>query len=1499
MIKIYFTTKFKTVFLFCCLFLFGIQNINAQDVSDQVKAARRARIEWMENTTEGIEDQVQQGFKQKTGISDADFNDFRKYYSDTLRKDAKKLNIYLSTNYNKLTDFQKREYIEMMETHYVNMYNEFKQIKSEFPSSIAEVVNQKAPKKNPLITCNPACDNVGFENGTLSAWTCGYSDCSSELKPACNNPPNGGPTSFSYSAPTFSPGVGTQGALDPATGSAAAGDYQDSIIALASGNDPVIASGGGTLPMVCPGYNYSCRVGDGANYTSGFLGEPNSGVAFLEQEFTVTPANADFYYNYAVVLENPSHCFHQQPYFKVAMLDMNNDTIPHCGNYTAVAGATTGTAWQNIGSDIDGNPCAWLPWTPSYISLKKYIGQCVTIIVMTSDCGQGGHFGYAYFDAQCATLGIITSAPALCGKPITLTAPNGGLSYQWIAPGPGCMTPTAGNTQSITISCPGKYQVIITTVAGASCADTLDTIVASSTGTPPVPFFSSDTVCAGNPTQFTNLTTGGTAATNTYLWTFQGGSTSSAVNPTFTFPTAGTYTTNLKTTNGGCGGDTTLNVVVTGPPTAGFTAPTVCQNSPTLFTNTSTGTATFKWIFGDGTTSTAPSPQHTYATCGTFNVILVAGSAPCVDSAKQTVTVNPNPKPGFTTTPVCIGSPTVFNDTTTVGCGGTQSSWAWSFGDPAKGTSTSQNPSYTYADTGTYSVFFKITTSGGCSDSVIEPVHITGPPVPNFTTTPVCLGSPTVFTNTTKPAPATSSWAFGDAAGGTSNATNPVYTYTATGTFNVTLTVSSGAGCTHDTTLPIVVNPLPTAGFTATTVCQGTPTAFTDTSHGGMSWKWYYGDPAKGTGAGQTPTYTYAAAGTYNVKEVVTTASGCKDSLTIPVTVNPNPTATITVPPVCLGTPSIFTLTPTNMGATGTYAWTMGDGVGTSTAQSPTYTYATNGSYTATVNLTSSGSCLGTATAVAIVNPIPVANFLAPAVCQDQNAVFTSTSTIANVPPTQSIKTYAWAFGDGGTSALQNPTHHYKACGTYNVTLTVTSAAGCTHDTTLPIIINPVPVPNFTATSVCKGFVTNFTDKSTIGCGDSVTKWSWNFGDGSGASTLQNPTHTYGASGTFNVTLTSTSSNGCDSSVSIPVTVYPIPVPAYTATQPCFGTATVFTDNSTVTGGTITAENWAFGDGTNGTGANPSHSYPAAGSYNVDLIVTSNHGCVDSTKGVVWVNPIPVPLFFSDTTGCVKLCISDTGDHSTVAPINGSVVNSWLWNFGDGSSDSSSTGEFPSHCYTKPGTYTVQLTVGTNHGCSATLVKPNYITAWPIPVANFTASPNPTDTLKPTVVFTDQSQGNPVWWNWTFGDRTDSLDSTQNTTHTYLYTGTFQDTGTYLATLWIKNKYGCEDSITEPIVITPFWTFYIPNAFTPNNDGLNDGFIPKAVGVIAFQMWIFDRWGQELYHCTSLTQPWDGTVHTGPTSGAECQEDTYVWLVEFTDIYKNHHRMVGRVTIIK
>jgi len=145
-------------------------------------------------------------------------------------------------------------------------------------------------------------------------------------------------------------------------------------------------------------------------------------------------------------------------------------------------------------------------------------------------------------------------------------------------------------------------------------------------------------------------------------------------------------------------------------------------------------------------------------------------------------------------------------------------------------------------------------------------------------------------------------------------------------------------------------------------------------------------------------------------------------------------------------------------------------------------------------------------------------------------------------------------------------------------------------------------------------------------------------------------------------------------------------------------------------------------------------------------------------------------------------------------------------------------------------------------------------------------------------------------WYWRFFQGSDSIDLQENPQHTY------SDTGTFCATLVVVDLHGCVDSITNCIVVNPVFTLYIPSGFTPNGDGINDVFMPKGSYVKTYEMYIFDRWGLQLFHSTDINNGWDGTTKGGSSL---CQEDTYVYLINVTDSQGNNHSYTGAVSLIK
>jgi gliding motility-associated-like protein len=316
---------------------------------------------------------------------------------------------------------------------------------------------------------------------------------------------------------------------------------------------------------------------------------------------------------------------------------------------------------------------------------------------------------------------------------------------------------------------------------------------------------------------------------------------------------------------------------------------------------------------------------------------------------------------------------------------------------------------------------------------------------------------------------------------------------------------------------------------------------------------------------------------------------------------------------------------------------------------------------------------------------------------------------------------------------------------------------------------------------------------------------------------------------------------------------------------------------------------WDFGDGSSViNNQNTSHLYATKGSYIVQLVVVSNFGCTDSISKTKFVNPNPVVNFTAnDTIGCEPLCVNFQNSSSIATGAN----VAWLWSFGDNSPINNL--ENPMHCYSNDSVrttlfYTPTFTVTSDSGCVSFLSKNNYITAYPNPTANFTVEPKVASIVDPVISITDLSTG-ADFWNWNFGNQ-------QTSTIYNPAPQTYADTGTYIITLITSTQYNCIDTTTQTIIIEPDFIFYIPNAFTPNDDGINDAFTGKGIFINEFEMAIFDRWGNLIYKTDDINKPWDGKANQGKEVA---QADVYVYAIKVTDFKMKKHTYKGIVTLVR
>jgi gliding motility-associated-like protein len=538
------------------------------------------------------------------------------------------------------------------------------------------------------------------------------------------------------------------------------------------------------------------------------------------------------------------------------------------------------------------------------------------------------------------------------------------------------------------------------------------------------------------------------------------------------------------------------------------------------------------------------------------------------------------------------------------------------------------------------------------------------------------------------------------------------------------------------------------------------------------------------------------------------------------------------------------------------------------------------GKYTVRYTLTNKvKGCPEFAERVIIVNPIPIVTATSGIInCFGESTTCTASGAIS----------YTWSTGDQGQSITVSPLI------TTSYTVTGVDANGC-KDTGIVTITVPDKLElTTTFTNVnCVG-KDNGTATVTATGGTPAYVYLWSNGQNTAAITGL-PMGTY--------TVIVTDSKSCMATVSVTIGTPTLPTADFNFSTACFGKAVTFTDHSNPgTGNTITTYKWDFGDPTSGpdniddSNSPQPHLYNNLTTYSVKLFIITNNGCKDSITKKVDVWPVPKADFGAPVSGCKPVCAT----FKDLSTITGGVISKWTWSFGDPGSGASNTSvsQFPeTHCYLNPGLYHVSLTVETDKGCKNTITKNDMVNVLSSPKAAFTSDVQEAQIFYPNFHFYDHSTGSPTSWHWDFGVTTLLTDTAVILNPKWTYT----DTGTYNVCLTVKNAIGCSDFICHPVTVTPYWTFYIPNAFTPNADGDNDFFNGKGYNLTQYQLWIYDRWGNMIYTTgkakdTESSVPWNGKANNGQELA---QQEVYVWKVELKDIFNKPHSYIGTVTIVK
>jgi gliding motility-associated-like protein len=894
--------------------------------------------------------------------------------------------------------------------------------------------------------------------------------------------------------------------------------------------------------------------------------------------------------------------------------------------------------------------------------------------------------------------------------------------------------------------------------------------------------------CAPLQVSFTDQSTGATS----WQWDLGNGVTSNQQNPSTFYTDPGTYTVKLTVTN--ASGSQTLTktsyITVSAPPVVDFFSNITAGCFPlrAQFNDISTpGSGTnvnWAWSFGNGATSTLQNPLYVYTTSGTYFVSLtVTNSDGCSKTLVKPayISVSNGVKADFTATNPINCKPPENISFQNLSTGPGTLTYQWDFGDG--GTSTAFNPSHNYLTAGPFTVTLITTSSDGCVDTLIK----TNTVQLNNTQTQInapatgCINEGINFINQSIPVPVSSFWTFGDAT--TSTQINPTKAYTATGGYNIKV-INQYANCVDSATHVITINPKPTAVFTSTDSisCRAPHTVnFQDQSTGALSWSWDFGDG--GTSSVQNPSHTYNSLGSYTVRLIVTNNFGCNDTIikTNFVRLEKPIFNPLIVPNEgCRMLNVNFTANSTAVDSIATWFWDFGNG-NTSGIRNTSNIFD-SGSYNIKLRIVTVQGCIDS---VVITNGVrvgtkPTANFSAAPlnVCAFSNVQFTD---LTGGNPDE----WSWSFGDGGTSAMQNPLYAYTDTGTFTIRLISYNNKCADTLTRLAYIRSLPPVSRFRYNVNCavNKRQVQFTDQSTV-----PTSWLWDFGDGN-TSTAANPVHTYASLGTYTVRLTAT--NGSCSHTSIQIISLVDAQPDFTAlkTTVCReNEAVVFNDAST-NASSIVSYAWNFGDGNNSSQQNPQHTYQNSGVYTVTLTTTDINGCVNIRTRTNYIRVFgPVAGFtILNNQNCINAPVNFTNNITTdgVNPIADIT-----WDMGN-SVVISSLSNPHRYTYTTSGSFTVTQTVRDRSGCS------DVFTLTPVTILEPKAKFQVDTPSCPGAVlaFTNQSTGGTgaQTYRWVLSDGFTSTAT--NINHA------FAATGLYTAKLVMTEPIGCKDSIQQFIRI--------------------------------------------------------------------------------------------------
>ncbi len=690
--------------------------------------------------------------------------------------------------------------------------------------------------------------------------------------------------------------------------------------------------------------------------------------------------------------------------------------------------------------------------------------------------------------------------------------------------------------------------------------------------------------------------------------------------------------------------------------------------------------------------------------------------------------------------------------------------------------------------------------------------------------------------------------------------------------------VSDGFG-NKDSSRPvnIYIVPQPVALFSLDKVIQCRPgnefkpVNQSSIQSGSLAYTWFFGDGQ--FALEKNATHGYSSVGNYKIRLVAVSDFGCSDTSTADVSVVAPPKVDFSVNAIsqCINN-NVFTFSNNSSMEDFPleFRWDFGDG-SNSYAKNPSHSYANSTSYKVKLVAYNNKACADSMHRQIVVHPKPVTLYSVNNNQQCENGNYFQFTNISTIASGKSFP--VWYFGDGILSSEISPNYSYTTSGLYKVKLIQTSDQGCKDSTSYDMQVNPSPIAKFDVnipTQCFQGHKFIFSNKSTVN--NSQLSFQWNFGDGLGQSTLVDPQYSYESFGSFQVTLRANTTQNCLSTISKIITINP--TPSGEISDPA---SDVICDGSFVTLQAKKNESYQWYLDKNSIPNATSQTLNATMPGVYSLHVKNEYGCIFNSPKTIQLTKVfqPVVNFSFD-----KTCVNFSTDFKNLSDLSRAGVVDYLWYFGD---TASSILPSPSHTYKTQGTFSSRLTVTPRFCKSLAVTKVMQLTTQlsdiPLkyPSVNAIASK---DTELKARAFSGAS------YLWSPG-RALSANNTQKTI--------FNGTSSQIYQVKIVTANGCEFTDTLDVRIFSSQEIFVPELFSPNNDGKNDKLNFFPVGVVNLKYFkIFNRWGKLMFQSRNEFDGWDGTyLGIGQPVGS------YLWHAEGLDIDGKVIRRTGKTILIR